>query len=144
MDGFSLNFSWKRLAVLAALLFVYFLLGGFDPPNMTDTGLSQRSMTKSWIYMIVLFGTGAASATIVDHEFGLLPPRNYHIIYVILGLFLMGASLTWMYSVRTNVPAHARAEAFFPSNPIFSPDFDVKQEAGSQLSLNSGQNASPL
>ncbi|NOY00556.1 MAG: hypothetical protein GXP30_12585 [Verrucomicrobia bacterium] len=100
MDGFEFNFDWKRLLILAVFLVIFFLLGGFYPPEVNEEMVSPTGITRSWFYMVLLYCCGAVSVSIIDHEVGMFPPSNLRILYIILGVLLMGASAAWLYSLN--------------------------------------------
>ena len=47
------------------------------------------------LYRIILFILGAASATIVEHETGTLDRASLRWLYILLGIILMAAAVTW-------------------------------------------------
>lgn len=103
MDGFTLNFSWKRVVCLVALLAIYYFLGGFTRLDTRGTDYSIGQFNRVWSYMMLLYCSGAISITLVDHEIGMFPPTSLRFLYVILGLILMGASVTWLVSTKQAV-----------------------------------------
>lgn len=94
-------FSPKRLLILLVLLGVFAALGGFSNPALNAEFHSAR-MTKAWFYCMILYITGAGSATVVDHWVGLIDRSNIRWLYVILGVLLMGSSLVWMHVLRSS------------------------------------------
>lgn len=89
------HFTVKRVAFLIALIVGFYFLGGFDAPSLAqDSVLSQRRVTRAWFYGVVLFLTGAVSATIVDHFVGTMDRSNLRVLYIIMGVIVMvGSSL---------------------------------------------------
>ena len=90
------NFSWKRLVFLLACLVVFALLGGFTPPFQgEEVEMFSRKATRAWMTCILMFVTGAAMTTIVDHWVGMMPPSNWRPLYMILGILLMIVATVW-------------------------------------------------
>ncbi|WP_395750349.1 hypothetical protein [Prosthecobacter sp.] len=89
------NFDWRRLLLLAAFCAGFAWVGGFTAPQ-PDQHHFRASTARAWTYCVLLYLTGAASASVVDHYVGLLTRTNLRLMYVVLGLALMGAGLFWL------------------------------------------------
>jgi hypothetical protein len=91
------NFTIKRVAILIALIAGFYFLGGFDAPALADDSvLSQRRVTKAWFSTVVLFLTGAVSATVVDHFVGTMDRSNLRVLYIIMGVIVMVGSALYI------------------------------------------------
>lgn len=92
------TFTWKRVAVLLAFLAPFAWLGGFTPPyhqeNLQMEMLSRKA-TRAWLTCVLIFITGAAMTTVVDHWVGLLPPSNWRPLYILGGIALMIVAGFW-------------------------------------------------
>lgn len=92
------TFTLKRVAALLACLVVFAWLGGFTPPfheeNLQMEMLSRKAY-KSWLTCVLMFITGAAMTTVVDHWVGLLPPSNWRPLYILGGIALMIVAVVW-------------------------------------------------
>lgn len=96
------HFSLPRLLLLAALLSGLVLFIGFSPPEVSaDSGLNPRQVTKAWTYCMLLYLTGAVSASVVDHFVGNLDRSNLRLLYILLGAALMLGSSLWLRGLRT-------------------------------------------
>ena len=90
------NFSWKRVAFLLVFLVIFALMGGFTPPFQgQEVEMLSRRATRAWITCILMFVTGAAMTTVVDHWVGMMPPSNWRPLYMILGILLMVVATVW-------------------------------------------------
>lgn len=96
------NFEWRRLLLLAVLLGGFASLGGFSAPQ-ADEEHSPARARKAWLYCIVLFATGAACASVVDHYTGTMSHSNLRAAYVLLGGLLMGTGLFWLKILKDEV-----------------------------------------
>lgn len=96
------NFEWRRLLLLAALLGGFAYLGGFSAPQ-TDEDHSPARAGKAWFYCVVLFVTGATSASLVDHYAGTMSYSNLRPAYVLLGVLLMATGLFWQRFLKKEV-----------------------------------------
>lgn len=96
------NFEWRRLLLLAVLLGGFASLGGFSAPH-ADEEHSPARTRKAWLYCIVLFATGAACASVVDHYTGTMSHSNLRPAYVLLGGLLMGTGLFWLKILKDEV-----------------------------------------
>lgn len=106
----EINFTLRRVAVLTGLIALFWILGGFTNPGLDPGGyLDSRRIMKAWTYCIILYLTGAGSATIVDHFVGTLDRSNLRLLYLILGVLLMLSSLLWLHVLREGVE-RSRAE----------------------------------
>ena len=100
----ELTFTLRRVLMFLGLLGIFALLGGFSNPIVPDQAYQDpRKVTKAWIYCMLLFGTGAGSATLVDHLVGLMDRVSIRWLYVFLGLLLMGSSLIWLHVLRSSL-----------------------------------------
>ncbi|MFC5456323.1 hypothetical protein [Prosthecobacter fluviatilis] len=89
------NFEWRRLVLLAALLGGFAFIGGFSVPQ-TDEDHSPARARKAWFYCVLLFATGAASASVVDHYTGGMSYSNLRSVYILFGALLMVAGVLWL------------------------------------------------
>jgi hypothetical protein len=96
------NFTAKRVLVFLIFFGVFAALGGFSDPSWAG-GKRMGDLTRPWIYCIALFGSGAVSASFVDHWAGLIDRSNLRWLYIILGLLAMGSSLVWLHVLRSSV-----------------------------------------
>ena len=95
------NFSVLRVVLLISLVAGFYFLGGFDAPPLDENSiLSQRRITKGWLYCVVLFLTGAVSTSIVDHFVGNIERSNLRLLYIIIGVILMAGSLVYIRSLN--------------------------------------------
>lgn len=85
----ELTFTPLRVAALVALILGFALLGGFVIPE----GLHSRAM-RAWVLTILLFLTGAVSATVIDHWIGTLDRSNLRWFYIVIGICAMAGALT--------------------------------------------------
>lgn len=92
------TFTPKRVAALLACLVLFAWLGGFTPPyhqeNLQMEMLSRKA-TRAWLTCVLLFITGAAMTTVVDHWVGMMPPSNWRPLYVLGGIALMSFAAFW-------------------------------------------------
>lgn len=127
------NFSLKRVLILLALLAIYALLRGFEPPTLgADSMLSSRRVTRAWLYCTVMFISGATCATVVDHFVGTLDRSNIRVLYVILGVLLMTGASLWVRAMRAAYQSPAKSEEI----SFIQPDLSAAPEPklASQLS----------
>lgn len=96
------NFEWRRLALLAVLFGGFVLLGGFSAPQ-TNEDHSPASVRKAWFYCVLLFATGAASASVVDHYTGTMSHSNLRSVYVLFGVLLMATGVFWLKILKREV-----------------------------------------
>jgi hypothetical protein len=96
------NFEWRRLLLLAAWLGGFAYFGGFSA-SQTDEDHSPARAGKAWFYCVVLFVTGAASASVVDHYAGTVSYSNLRPAYVLLGVLLMATGLFWLRLLKKEV-----------------------------------------
>ncbi len=101
LSAMEFSFTPKRLLVMAALLGIFALLGGFSNPAYLAEEYSNR-MTKAWIYVMILFVGGAASASLIDHWVGLIDRSNIRWAYVVLGVIMMASALVWLHVLRAS------------------------------------------
>ena len=52
------------------------------------------------LYRITLFAIGAGCVTIVEHETGTLDRTSLRWLYILLGVILMVAAVTWTRALR--------------------------------------------
>lgn len=100
----SLTKNPWRWALLASLLFLYAVVGGFSdptkPPNSTvkilDRNiLSERGIARTWIACMTLYLAGAVCATVVDDRLGLVEPMSFRAFWVMPGIVAMVVALAW-------------------------------------------------
>ena len=81
-----------RLLLLLLLLAGFWWIGGFE---LSATLPRRDPNFRAMLYRIILFILGAASATIVEHETGTLDRASLRWLYILLGIILMAAAVTW-------------------------------------------------
>ena len=96
------NFEWRRLLLLAVLMGGFAVLGGFSAPQSDEEHSSAR-VRKAWFYCVVLFVTGAASASVVDHYTSSMSYSNMRPAYVLLGVLLMATGLFWLKLLKNEL-----------------------------------------
>lgn len=95
------NFTLPRLALFAVCVIAFFLLGGFARPEVSEyLFVDPARVNKAWMFCVIMFLAGAGSVALVDHYVGLMEPTNLRLIYVIIGLLLMGGSFVWQRSLK--------------------------------------------
>lgn len=95
------NFSIQRLLLLVAFLAIFTTIGGFTPPSLSpDSMLDPRRVAKAWMYCVLLFISGAACASVVDHFVGTLDRSNIRLLYIIIGVALMIGSTMWIRGLQ--------------------------------------------
>ncbi len=135
----EINFTLRRLAVLTALIGLFWLLGGFSNPGLDPGGyLDSRRITKAWTYCIILYLAGAGSATIVDHFAGNLDRSNLRLIYIILGVLLMLSSLLWLHVLREGVE-ETRAEKTLLALAVRHDSAPLPEQRPHRLELMAGK-----
>jgi len=107
----ELNFSITRLLLLIAFMVTFAVVGGFTPPSVsTDSLLDPQGVAKAWRYCVLLFLSGAVSASLVDHFVGTIDRSNIRLLYIIIGVVLMIGAYIWMSGLRgATHPAKTRA-----------------------------------
>lgn len=96
----ELTFTPLRAVLLAVCLGLFAMAGGFFPPesHLGLEGVPARA-GRSWLICVAMFVAGAVSATLVDHQIGMMPPTSLRPVYVVGGILLMGASAGWYRSL---------------------------------------------
>ena len=95
------NFALSRLALLAAFIAAFWLLGGFSSPVLPDDSIHHAGrVTKAWHYCVLLYLGGAISASVVDHFTGNLDRSNLRLAYILIGVALMAGSWLWQRHLR--------------------------------------------
>ncbi len=104
------NFDLRRLLLFAALLAGFALLGGFSQPELSPESMHRAAQVhKAWFYCMALYVVGAAAVSLVDHWTGTMEPLNLRLLYIILGVLLMGAGALWLRVLKQTVePAASR------------------------------------
>jgi hypothetical protein len=87
----ELTGNWKRWLALGVIVAVFAFMGGFEIPRPTPRG---------WVYPILAFLGGAASATVIDHWVGNLDRSNIRWAYLVLGVLLMGIGSLSIYTMH--------------------------------------------
>lgn len=87
-----------RITLLRALFFAllvagYWWIGGFAVQVNADV--------RSMFYRGILFVIGAGCVTVVEHEIGILERTSLRWLYIILGLLLMIATVTWTHAIHS-------------------------------------------
>jgi hypothetical protein len=109
-----------RITLLRALLFAllvagYWWIGGFAVHVNADV--------RGMFYRGILFVIGSGCVTVVEHEIGTMERTSLRWLYIILGLLLMTAAVTWtraVQSARSKSPQSAdrilqsRSQCLFP------------------------------
>jgi hypothetical protein len=104
------NFGFRRLALLAACLGVFFTLGGINVPDAPEDKLFlSRRTQKAWFYCVVLFIGGAVSVSVIDHRVGLMDSTNLRLLYILVGGILTVSAILWLRSLKTAVEEDATA-----------------------------------
>ena len=96
------NFHPVRLAIFAACIAVFALLGGFKPLRMESADGSSVRLDRAWTRIVLLFVAGAAATAFVDHEVGTMDRTSLRWAYVFIGVVLMVAAVLWLRSVRAS------------------------------------------
>jgi len=100
----ELNFSVFRVLILVTLIVAFALLGGFTPPDVGgDSMFSPARIAKAWRYCVLLFLAGAVCVSIVDHFVGTLDRTNLRLLYIIVGIVLMGGSFIYLQNMRASM-----------------------------------------
>ena len=97
------NFSASRLILLASLIAAFWWFGGFSIGVPHDAFHDPGRVTKAWLYCVILFFTGAGSASVIDHYVGTLDRWNMRVAYVLLGVALMVGSSLWMAALKRSL-----------------------------------------
>lgn len=108
-----------KITLPAILIFLVIVIGFFlwfgGPQRLpADSILSQRRVTKAWLYCSLLFVAGAGTSCFGDKEYGMFPPTSLRWLFIIFGAFIMVVSAIWMHSLRT--AAYGDAALFSPPN----------------------------
>lgn len=103
----ELNPTPIRLLILVLCIAAFGYWGGFAQPQTGGryTPRNSGTMMAAWGRCVLLFLTGAVCVSLVDHRVGLLDPINLRLLYVLLGLFLMGGSVLWIHALKQAVEA---------------------------------------
>jgi hypothetical protein len=97
----SYNFTLARLALFAVCVIVFFLLGGFARPDLSEYSyLDPARVNKAWGMCVIMFLVGAGCVSVVDHFVGFMEPSNLRLLYVIIGILLMAGSFVWQQSLK--------------------------------------------
>ena len=79
----------------AALIFGFWLLGGFEVPSDVGTVRGRRAVQKAWVMTMVLFVAGAVflvwADDLIDYFASAMPPPGLRII----GAMLVIAGALW-------------------------------------------------
>jgi hypothetical protein len=104
----SYNFTLPRLALLAACVIAFFLLGGFARPELSESSfLDPVRVNKGWMLCVIMFLAGAGCVSVVDHFVGLMEPSNLRLLYIIIGILLMAGSFVWQRSLKQSAAGTA-------------------------------------
>lgn len=93
------DFSPRRSLLLAVLLGVFTLLGGFSEPKVSDDR-ETTPVHRAWFMCMVLFVGGAAAASVIEHTIGHMDPTNLRPAYIFIGVVLMVASVLWLKALK--------------------------------------------
>ena len=94
-----------RVAVFAALLVLFYFLGGFaNPATLDPEGIFHTArLNRSWFYMIVMFIIGAGCVCFIEHTIGVVAPVSLKFLYVVIGAGLMIGAVMWGNTVRDSI-----------------------------------------
>lgn len=81
-----------RVLLLLLLLGRFWWIGGFDLSATLPKGSPNA---RAMLYRIAMFVIGAGCMTIVEHEVGNLDRTSLRWLYILLGVILMAAAVTW-------------------------------------------------
>ena len=97
----EVNFTKLRVMWMLGFLLVFFFLGGFQAPTLSDDSLlSPSRVLKAWLLCIVFFLGGAFTTSFTDHYVGTLDRSNIRLVYVIFGVLSMAASLFYLLNLK--------------------------------------------
>ena len=96
------NFHPVRLAIFAACIAVFALLGGFKPLRLENPDGSSVRLDRAWTRIVLIFVAGAAAAAFVDHEVGTMDRTSLRWAYVFIGTSMMIVASLWLRSVRAS------------------------------------------
>lgn len=82
-----------RVLLLSLLVAGYWWLGGFEAAVNADL--------RGMVYRGILFIIGAGCITVVEHEIGTMERTSLRWLYILLGLLLMTAAVTWTRAVHS-------------------------------------------
>lgn len=86
---------------MLGFLFAFFFLGGFQAPVLSDDSLLHSGrIFKAWSFCVVLFLGGAFTTSFVDHYVGTIDRSNIRIVYIIMGVISMTASLLYIVNLK--------------------------------------------
>jgi uncharacterized membrane protein len=105
----ELNFGLGRLAILAACVGLFVLLGGFSMPELQESADAIR-VGKAWRYCVAMYLAGAVCVSLIDHSVGNLDRTNLRFLYVLLGIALMAGGAWWLHTMKGAVTKAARFE----------------------------------
>jgi|JI9StandDraft_2_1071091.scaffolds.fasta_scaffold94776_2 hypothetical protein len=92
----SWNLSPYRIGLFVCLLGAYWLIGGFEMPVVdANSHYDSGRVAKAWWSCVLLALGGAGCISLVDHFTGNLTRSNIRILYILLGLMLMGCGYLW-------------------------------------------------
>ena len=98
------NFSPTRVLLFILFLVFFYWIDGFTPIRLEESAmLDSQRVGKAWFYTVLMFLTGAVSASVVDHYVGFLDRSNIRLIYILLGAVLMSGSYLWISSLKEAV-----------------------------------------
>lgn len=81
-----------RILFLLLLLAGFWWIGGFD---LSATLPKGHPNFRAMLYRITMFAIGAGCVTIVEHETGTVDRTSLRWLYILLGIILMVAAVTW-------------------------------------------------
>ena len=87
-----------RILSLVLLLAGFWWIGGFD---LSATMPKNHPDFRAMLYRITLFAIGAGCVTIVEHETGTLDRTSLRWLYIVLGIILIAAAVTWTRALHT-------------------------------------------
>jgi hypothetical protein len=107
------HFSIPRLLLLIALLAIFAAVGGFTPPAVF---FDIPRVAKAWRYCVLMFISGAACVSVIDHFVGNLERMNIRLLYIIMGIVLMIVSYLWFSGLRSAT----QSSVMSANNPVFA------------------------
>ena len=81
-----------RVLLLLILLAGFWWVGGFD---LSATLPKGNPNSRAMLYRIAMFVIGAGCVTVVEHETGNLDRTSLRWLYILMGIILMAAAVTW-------------------------------------------------
>ena len=93
----EIRLTLLRVLSLLLLLAGFWWVGGFDAAATSAIG---RPDFRAMLYRATLLIIGAGCVTVVEHEIGHLDRTSLRWLYILLGIILMAAAVTWTRAMR--------------------------------------------